>query len=199
MEACSGDGKGLHRGTGVLALSKRAYDPALSGWGEKRVLVVVVDDAGTAGPAGSDAGGAVATPQPPPHGSDGPRRRLSIWCAGFGPGIPCLSAWGAVKRAAWPSERRWSRLLSPDAEKCQVSGHRPKALPQRRGLLLARKEGTLYAPPCRQTQHHVTGPAGRVGGLQKAHPNQAYESDIHDIHDTFLPMAPSVGAIVDIR
>src|SRR5262249_2759385 len=89
-------------------ISKRAYDPALSGWGEKRVLVVVVDDAGTAGPAGSDAGGAVATPQPPPHGSDGPRRRLSIWCAGFGPGIPCLSAWGAVKRAAWPSERRWS-------------------------------------------------------------------------------------------
>src|SRR5262249_8816581 len=79
-----------------VPVSKRAYDPALSGWGEKRVLVVVVDCAGTAGPAGISAGGAGAAPQPPPHGSDGARRRPPVRCAGFGPGIPCLSAWGAV-------------------------------------------------------------------------------------------------------
>src|SRR5262249_22537564 len=57
--------------TSLMSVSKRAYDHALSGWGEKRVLAVVVDDAGTAGPAGISAGGAVAAPQPPPHGSDG--------------------------------------------------------------------------------------------------------------------------------
>src|SRR5262249_47485654 len=43
------------------AISKRAEDPALMGWGEKRVLVVVMAySAGTAGPADIYAWGAVA-------------------------------------------------------------------------------------------------------------------------------------------
>ena len=55
-----------------------------------------VDCLHTGGPTGIYTCGAVATPKPPTDASAGHSGFRPVWCAVFGPGIPCLEARGAV-------------------------------------------------------------------------------------------------------
>src|SRR5262249_15032547 len=64
--------------------------------GEQRVRVGVVDSAGTAGPAGSSACGAVATTKPPTNVSDGHSRVPPSGAPCSAQESPAEKAWGAV-------------------------------------------------------------------------------------------------------